>query len=142
MRDARASQREPVAGGVMVLIVEDEVVSRRALLGLLRLNGFKTKAVGSAEDGLRLILNGEVPDVAVVDVNLPGMSGIEFIRRVRRLHPLLPCIFMSANEEVNLEQIREAFRQPALRKPFDVSSLLHLLRLAPLAHSTSAWPES
>jgi CheY-like chemotaxis protein len=111
----------------MVLIIEDEAVSRRALLGLLRINGFKTKAVGSAE---------------VVDVNLPGMSGVEFIRRVRRLHPQLPCIFMSANEEVNLEQIREAFRQPALRKPFDVSSLLNLLRLAPLAHSTSSWSES
>lgn len=114
-------------GDVMVLLVEDEAVSRRALQTLLRIHGYQVRAVGSAEDGLRMIAEGYVPDVAVVDVNLPGMSGIEFVRRVRRLYPKLPCVFMSANDEVNLEHIRQAFRQPALRKPFDVSNLLSLI---------------
>jgi CheY-like chemotaxis protein len=111
----------------MVLLVEDEAISRRALQTLLRIHGYRVRAVGSAEDGLRMILEGDVPDVAVVDVNLPGMSGVEFVRRVRRLYPKLPCVFMSANDEVNLEHIRQAFEQPALRKPFDVSNLLSLI---------------
>lgn len=114
-------------GDVMVLLVEDEAVSRRALQTLLRIHGYQVRAVGSAEDGLRMIVEGDVPTVAVVDVNLPGMSGIEFVRRARRLYPKLPCVFMSANDEVNLEHIRQAFRQPALRKPFDVSNLLILI---------------
>lgn len=117
----------------MVLIIEDEAVSRRALQSILRLHGYEARAVGTAEDGLRLIVEGDVPDVAVVDVNLPGMSGVEFVRRVHRTHPKLPCVFMSANDEVNLEQIRNVFREPALRKPFDVSRLIGLI-----AHAATA----
>jgi CheY-like chemotaxis protein len=124
----------------MVLIVEDEAVSRRALQTLLRIHGYTVTAVGSGEDALRLVSTGQVPDVAVVDVNLPGMSGVEFIRRARFLHPKMPCIFMSANDEVNLEQIREVFREPALRKPFEVSNLLRLIGRfpsLPAAHVTN-----
>ena len=122
----------------MVLLVEDEVVSRRALQMLLRIHGYPVRAVSSAEDGLRMILDGDVPDVAVVDVNLPGMSGVEFVRRVRRLYPKLPCVFMSANDEVNLEHIRQAFAQPTLRKPFDMSNLLRLIGHTPRAITESA----
>jgi len=125
-------------GVVMVLLVEDEAVSRRALQTLLRIHGYEVRAVSSAEDGLRMIIDGDVPDVAVVDVNLPGMSGVEFVRRVRRRHPNLPCVFMSANDEVNLEHIRQAFAQPALRKPFDVSNLLRLIEPCAMRSSSSS----
>ena len=118
--------REAV-GDAMVLIIEDEAISRRALQSLLRIAGYEVTSVGSAEDGLRMVLNGDVPELAVVDVNLPGMNGVEFMKRARRLSPEMRCIFMSANEEVNLVQIREAFRVPALRKPFDVCKLISLI---------------
>lgn len=95
---------------------------------LLRLHGYKVKAVPCGEDALAwLQQEGHHNVLAVVDVNLPGMSGVEFVRRARQIFPGMPCVFMSANDEVNLEYIRQAFRQPALRKPFEVSSLLGLI---------------
>ena len=111
----------------MVLLIEDEAVSRRALQMLLRLSGQSVKAVASAEDGLTSIVENGAPDVAVVDVNLPGMSGVEFRRRLWRLCPNVKCIFMSANEEVNLDYLRRKFHDSALRKPFDFASLLALV---------------
>jgi CheY-like chemotaxis protein len=95
---------------------------------LLRLHGYKVKAMPCAEDALAwLQQEGHLNIIAIVDVNLPGMSGVEFVRRARRIFSDMPCVFMSANDEVNLEQIRQAFRQPALRKPFELRSLLGLI---------------
>jgi CheY-like chemotaxis protein len=111
----------------MVLLIEDEAVSRRALQTLLRLSGHAVKAVSSAEDALANIMENGAPDMAVVDVNLPGMSGVEFRRRLHQICPTVPCIFMSANDEVNLDLLRNTFHDSALRKPFDVGSLLTLM---------------
>jgi CheY-like chemotaxis protein len=112
----------------MVLVIEDEPVSRRALQMLLRLRGYYVEAVGSAEEALELIQREGEPDVAVVDINLPGISGIEFRRRLGRMHPHVPCVFMSANEEVNLDHVRNIYKDPALRKPFELASLLEFLQ--------------
>lgn len=122
----------------MLLIVEDEAVSRRALAHLLRLHGHETLVAGSAEEAATMLRRAhEEPDAAIVDVNLPGMSGVEFVRRLRRDHPQVPCVFMSANDEVNLDSLRFTQRQPALRKPFDVEALLHWLSEVPRRHGAA-----
>ena len=111
----------------MVLIVEDEAMSRRALQQLLRLNGYATCAAGSAEEAMRLVDQQGPPTVALVDINLPGMSGVEFVKKVHRRFPNLSCVFMTANDEANEERIRAGHREPTLRKPFDVPTLLTLI---------------
>src|SRR5579862_603337 len=113
----------------MVLVIEDEAVSRRALQMLLRLRGFYVEAVGSGEEALELIRREGEPDIAIVDINLPGMSGIEFRRRLGRMYPDAPCIFMSANDEVNLDHVRNTYKDPALRKPFELASAEFLEKL-------------
>jgi CheY-like chemotaxis protein len=118
----------------VVLLVEDEAVSRRALQMLLALHGHSVKAVGSAEEGLDAIREGSEPNVAVIDVNLPGMSGVEFRRLLRQVWPNIQCIFMSANDEVNLERVGATFHESALRKPFELASLLKAM--APLLNSS------
>ncbi len=111
----------------MVLIVEDEAVSRRALQQLLRLSGLETRAASSAEEAISMVSQGGAPDMALVDINLPGMSGLEFVRQIHRTFPLLPCIFMTANDEAQNEQIRGGGNEPMFRKPFDVPRLIHLI---------------
>src|SRR4051794_10427278 len=83
---------------VMVLIVEDEAISRRALQQLLCLQGFETRAAGSGEEAMQIVAGGDEPHLALVDVNLPGMSGVEFVRRLRCMKPSVPCVYMTANE--------------------------------------------
>jgi len=107
----------------MLLIVEDEVISRKALSHLLRLHGYETRAAESGEQALSLICRGEVPEAAVVDVNLPGMTGVEFIRRLHQSHPQVPCVMMSS-DETNFDSSRFPQSRPAFRKPFDVNRLL------------------
>lgn len=111
----------------MVLIVEDEAISRRALQSLLRLSGLQSKATGSAEEAMSFIGECGVPEMAIVDINLPGMNGLELVRQLHESFPTLPCVLMTANEDAHLEQIRGGGTEPMFRKPFDVSRLLHLV---------------
>ena len=111
----------------MVLIVEDEAISRKALQRLLRLSGLETRAAGSAEEAIGMMLQDGPPELALVDINLPGMNGVEFVAELHRHYPNLPCVFMTANDDALTAQIRSACPEPTFRKPFDVSSLLRLI---------------
>jgi CheY-like chemotaxis protein len=112
----------------MVLIVEDEAVSRRALQHLLRLHGYEARAAGSAEEAMQQVLaTGKRPDMALVDINLPGMNGVEFVRRLHRMFPSVRCVFMTANDAAHDERLRSAGVEPTLHKPFDVPALLHMM---------------
>src|SRR5882724_5202578 len=73
--------------GMMILIVEDERISRQALASLLDSSGYHSEACESAEEALNRIGMGEGPRFALVDVDLPGMSGLELISRLEQLSP-------------------------------------------------------
>ena len=113
-----------------VLIVEDERVARRALSTLLAASGFETAAAESAEEALRLLqdLNDDaLPRVALVDLNLPGMSGIDFITRLERLDPgVFPVLMTAACDEVLGEAVKDR-HLVYLRKPLDLAQLLNVI---------------
>ena len=113
-----------------VLIVEDEPVSQRALRFLLTANGFQTDAVGSAEQAEEL-LRQDAPvdapvDVVVLDVDLPGRSGLHFLEWVRRFRPQAKSILVTAVEQ---ERLRTVLGRQVLyiQKPIDFRRLLHVL---------------
>lgn len=112
-----------------VLIVEDERVARKALAALLASYGYATEAVASAEEALRLMKarNGSAPKIAVVDLNLPGMNGIDLIRHLEQMNPNVhPVLVTGAGDEVLGTALRE---HPVtyLRKPVDFKQLLSVL---------------
>lgn len=77
-----------------VLLVEDDSTLREVLARLLVREGHLVEAVGTAEEGLRLL--DEVPvDLVVTDIRLPGVGGLELLESVRRSSPQLPVIVMS-----------------------------------------------
>src|SRR5438045_3598550 len=86
----------PPAHRVNVLIVEDERVSRKALATLLSASGYDVQAVGSGEEGLRVLRQGNVPEIALVDLDLPGMDGAEFIEKLRQHAPGAEPILVTA----------------------------------------------
>ena len=117
----------------MILIVEDEAISRRALQLLLKANGYTARAAGSAEEALRMAADGLVADVALVDVNLPGMDGVEMVRELQLRNPSLRPVYMTACERDDLPAGCDTRSMRYLRKPLEVAALLDLIASATLA---------
>jgi DNA-binding NtrC family response regulator len=128
LETARRTAEEGRRGAV--LIVEDERVARRALAMLLASSGYVIRAVGSAEEALNILEGGGSaipPQVALVDLNLPGMNGLDFISRLEKLEPaVFPVLMTAAGEETVGDAVRERHLM-YLRKPLDVSKLLTVI---------------
>jgi two-component system cell cycle response regulator DivK len=68
----------------LILIVEDNEQNRKLARDLLRVHGYRTIEAETAEDGVALALE-RAPDLVVMDIHLPGISGIEALARLREL---------------------------------------------------------
>ena len=114
-----------------VIIVEDEPIARRALCTLMIANGFAARAFASAEDALQVVAATGVPAIVLVDFNLPGMNGIEFIRRVAQANAaVFPVLITGAANDV-LDDIRCSHQVACFRKPLDLGCLLRLIAARP-----------
>jgi two-component system C4-dicarboxylate transport response regulator DctD len=121
--DAAAFRPEPSD----VLIVEDEHVARRALGALLSASGYRPEAAESAEQALDLLKRKPAPRVALVDLNLPGMSGVDFIHELEQINPSVQAVLMTgAGDETLAAALRERYI-PYVRKPVDFSRLLSVI---------------
>lgn len=110
-----------------LLLVEDKDSFRRLLVQALEGSSWETCAVGDPREALEIMAR-EPFEVLVTDLRLPGLSGLELLKRARRLQPTLRIILMSAFGEP--EDIVEAMRHGAdgfLPKPFDLHRFLELL---------------
>jgi len=101
-----------------ILIVDDESGMREFLAGFCDVNGYKAVLASNGEEALELIGHSEVCDLVIVDFLMPGMHGVEFIRRARKQRPGLPIIAMSAWDDVE-DSFIGAGANLFLRKPFD-----------------------
>src|SRR5687768_3143454 len=92
-----------VTASISVCLVEDHRGTRESLAALLReapsLRLLETYA--TAEDALRR-LPAAAPEVALVDINLPGMSGIELVARLKEKCPQLSMLMLTTHEESDL----------------------------------------
>ena len=89
-----ASAKEP-----LVFIVEDDASMRRALSNLFQSVGLEVELFGSASE----MLQAELPDVAsclVLDVRLPGLSGLDFQTELARANIHIPIIFMTGHGDI------------------------------------------
>jgi two-component system nitrogen regulation response regulator NtrX len=77
-----------------VLVVDDEPNIRRLLSSLLTAEGHSIRTAASGEDGLRAVAELE-PDVLLLDLALPGASGLDVLSAVRESNPSLPVVMMS-----------------------------------------------
>ncbi|MFQ5601169.1 MAG: sigma-54-dependent transcriptional regulator [Candidatus Krumholzibacteriia bacterium] len=113
-----------------VLVVDDEQNIQRSLELILGGIGFDVASAASGEAALILVEKG-APDVAFLDINLPGMDGIEVLRRLRESDPDLPVIMISGH--ATIERAVEATRLGAfdfVEKPFSRDRIVLLARNA------------
>ncbi len=114
--------------GPRLLVVDDAEGIRTYLASLLELRGYQ---VDSAEDGRRalaLLEAGAAPDVVILDVMMPGIDGIETLRRIREFDPELPVVMLSVIGKAST--IVDAMQLGAvdyINKPFEEEELEAIL---------------
>lgn len=112
-----------------VLVVDDEPPILRALAANLRARGFDTDLASTGEDALKAAAR-QRPDVVVLDLGLPGMSGIEVIQGLRGW-TTVPIIVLSArNTEREKVTALDAGADDYVTKPFGMDELFARLRAA------------
>jgi len=103
-----------------LLLVDDEENILSALKRLLRRDGYSLLTANSAAQGLELLASHPV-DVVIADQRMPGMSGVEFLRRVKTLHPETVRLVLSGYTD--LQAVTDAINEGAiykfLTKPWD-----------------------
>jgi len=112
---------------ISVLLVDDEREFLETLLKRLLKRRIKVKGANSGEEALK-ILRETPPDVVVLDVRMEGMDGIQTLREIKKIKPLVEVIMLTghANLEVAVEGM-EVGAFDYLMKPTDVDELLYKL---------------
>lgn len=113
-----------------VYVIDDEETVREALSSLFRSVGLQTKTFGSAKEFLQFKLP-DAPACLVLDVRLPGMSGLDFQIELASMDLRLPIVFISGHADVPMSV--KAMKRGAiefLTKPFRDQDLLDAVRLA------------
>ncbi len=113
--------------GVNILLVDDEEPFRKLLERSLSRAGALVRGAGSREEAARLLAEAE-PDIAILDVSMPGMSGIELLARIRAERPQTEAIMLTGHATV--ETAIEAMKLGAydyLEKPVKIAELTVLL---------------
>jgi two-component system KDP operon response regulator KdpE len=115
---------------IRILIVDDEAAIRRALRPPLTELGFQINEASRGEEALQQLQAGNI-DVVLLDINMPGIGGIETLRRIRAMAPRLPVLMLTVRE--GEEQKVEALELGAddyITKPFSVRELIARIRTA------------
>jgi nitrogen regulation protein NR(I) len=113
-----------------ILIIDDDDQLRKSFVKLLSEEGYRVVAAASAETGLRMLAEA-APDLVILDVRLPGMSGLEAFKTIHRLEPKLPVIIMTAfgTTETAIEATKMGAFDYVL-KPFDIPGMLNVVQQA------------
>jgi DNA-binding NtrC family response regulator len=119
-----------------VLVVDDDPKIVHVLVHALRAQRYDVLGALTARDGLRLISTCR-PDLVLLDLTLPGMSGIELLRSIRSIDPNMRVIVVTGNTVPGVA--REALELGAyayVDKPFDIDYLMRVVSVALQAPST------
>ncbi|MBR9999076.1 MAG: tetratricopeptide repeat protein [Cyclobacteriaceae bacterium] len=110
-----------------ILIVDDEPVIRQVLENQLQLGGYEVLQADSGAEALNLVMENELPDLIILDIMMPRMSGYEVCKNIREKHgpALLPILMLTAKNRVSdLVEGLEAGANDYIAKPFSKEELL------------------
>ncbi|MCF6316164.1 MAG: sigma-54 dependent transcriptional regulator [Marinosulfonomonas sp.] len=119
-----------MAQAMKIAIVDDEQDMRQSISQWLALSGFDTETFASAEEALKT-LGSDYPGVVVSDIKMPGMDGMQFLKRLMSVDSALPVIMITGHGDVPMAV--EAMRVGAydfLEKPFNPDKMTELAKKA------------
>jgi len=123
-----------VVGDPRILIIDDEAAIRESLDTLLTLEGFTVSTASDGPSGIELLSRNEY-DLLLLDLALPGESGLDLLPRIVEMQPNLPVIMITAYGTVgNVVDAIRAGAENFVQKPWDNEKLLADIRAAVARH--------
>jgi two-component system, NtrC family, response regulator AtoC len=113
-----------------ILVLDDEALTLRTISRGLREEGYEVFVAMNGEEAMKIFAE-EKPDLALLDIVLPGMDGVEVLRQMKQQNPSIIAVMMSAYHMV--ERAVEAMKLGAydyLVKPFHLADMLNTIRRA------------
>jgi two-component system KDP operon response regulator KdpE len=115
---------------IRILLVDDESAIRRALRPPLMELGFQVVEAWRGEEAIQMLRAGGF-DVVLLDVNMPGIGGIETLRRIRTFAPRLPILMLTVRDaEAEKVEALELGADDYVTKPFSTRELVARIRTA------------
>jgi FixJ family two-component response regulator len=131
---------ETLTNGAVIAIVDDDEPLREALGSVIKAAGLSTRTFASAEDFLACDDYDQLACL-ILDVRLPGMSGIELQKQLNQINPRLPIVFVTAHGDSSLrDSLIRAGAAAFLSKPVRSDALLKEIRKALTESSTGKLP--
>jgi two-component system KDP operon response regulator KdpE len=113
-----------------ILVVDDEMSIRRALHTTLQKLGFKIVEAARGEEALSLVRTNPF-DAVLLDINMPGMNGIDTCKNIRRLFPRIPILMLTVRDsEDDKVEALDAGADDYITKPFQLRELTARIRAA------------
>ncbi|MBD3401592.1 response regulator [candidate division GN15 bacterium] len=108
-----------------VLVIDDEAMIRSLAEKILKRGGYEVITAESGEAALQVLAdNGEI-DGVLLDLNMPGLSGLETLRKIRETHQDIPCVLSSGHPAETYDIDQElAVRTTYLEKPYRAQVLI------------------
>ena len=113
-----------------ILLVDDEQDFLESLTERLELRDLKPDTARSGEEALQRVQTDE-PTVIVLDLRMPGMDGLEVLRRVKKAHPRVQVVILTGHgTDKDKEQAKKLGAFAYLQKPVDLDTLLETVKRA------------
>ena len=113
-----------------ILLVDDDPDVRSVLCEILKLEGYDVVSASDGRQGLRMLQENPV-SLVITDVLMPELDGLEVIRTIRKVNPMVPIIAMSGGGKRDLDFLIEAKEFGATKvvnKPFEIDELVELVK--------------
>jgi two-component system response regulator RegX3 len=111
-----------------IVVIEDDPVQARAIAAILHHEGFAVDVAATAAEGLQRALRTPPPDLVLLDVMLPDVSGMEVARRLRASSEVPIVLLTSRRDEVDKVVGLEAGADDYVTKPYSAAELLARIR--------------
>jgi two-component system response regulator (stage 0 sporulation protein F) len=111
-----------------ILVVDDQYGIRVLLCEILQKDGYVMHEAANGVQALKIV-EEEKPDLVLLDMKIPGMDGLEILKRIKENHAEVDVIMMTAYGELNL--INEAMSLGAIThfaKPFDIDDIREVIK--------------
>ena len=111
------------------MVVDDEAPVLELECRILETAGYRVLRASHGLDALALLTEGTALDLLIADVNMPGLDGMELVRRIRATRPDLKVLFVTGHVDRLLETPRLWDREAFVAKPFSPGSLREAVSL-------------
>lgn len=121
-----------------MLITDDDRDFRETLRCVFETRGFRTLLAEDGHEAIEIVRREQI-HVALLDMHMPRLTGLETIRRVKQVHAVVPCILISAEMDEGLaEEAKEVDAFSSLAKPVSLAEITQTVSLA--MRTAYDWP--